>query len=533
MMAASPAEPLARPCWRHAWLYVPLLVAVELALCWYFSRFALIDDAFIAFRYARNLLQGNGLVFNVGDRTEGYTCFLWVILLSVPMKLGISPVLASQVLGSTFLALALAAVATFFPSHESRPTWSRLVAPAIFAANAACAFWAVHGLETVMFMALLTMAVRRDCRDHAAELFQSGWSGLWYALAALTRPEGTLAFIASLMFWIGRRPRLLATKSLWRHVLTFAAPVVAHLLWRLFYYGDLVPNTYHAKVGLSLATLSRGWRYVFDFWTGSGGYVLLVALPAVAAARRDLRLAFTAWMVLAFFGLTIATGGDASTGWRFVIPVVPILCVLAGEGFRELLDIALAAARSRAARAALVSAGCAFAIFGTGAHAVRTFEVAQRTAVENGQFTHDLILAGLAMRRYLPGDTRIALNPAGAIPYYSRLYAYDMLGLTDSHIGHRVQAGMGKGYAGHEKGDGAYILDQRPEIILFGNVMVVPAGPIDWSRIRWQAVLRSESEMATDPRLAALYVPDRLPLDDGRNLIFLRRRDFTIPVHPG
>jgi hypothetical protein len=533
MMVVSPAEPVIRPNRSRAWAYLLLFLAAEIGLCWYFSRFALIDDAFIAFRYARNLLHGNGLVFNVGERTEGYTCFLWVILLSAPMGLGISPVLASQVLGSAFLGLTLVALATFFPPSEARPTWSRLMAPAIFAANTACAFWAVHGLETVMFMFLLTMAIREDCRVHATEPFESGWSGLWYGLAALTRPEGTLVFIASLLFWIARRPRLLGARSLWRHVLHFAVPVVAHAMWRLWYYGDLVPNTYHAKVGFSVASLLRGSRYVFDFWTNSGSYVLLAALFAVASARRNLRLAFTSWMALAFFGLAIVTGGDASTGWRFVIPIVPIVCVLAGEGVRELLGMATVAQRSPKSRIAVAVVSGACVVAGLGIHATRTFDVAHNTAIENGRFTRDMILAGLAMRRHLPGTTRIALNPAGAIPYYSRLYAYDMLGLTDSHIGRRAQAGMGKGAAGHEKGDGGYILDQQPDIILFGNVMVEPAGPVVWSQITWQPVLRSEIEMTSDARLASDYVPDRLPLDDGRNLVFLRRKDFIIPGHPG
>jgi hypothetical protein len=31
------------------------------------------DDAYISFAYARNLVEGNGLVFNVGERVEGYT----------------------------------------------------------------------------------------------------------------------------------------------------------------------------------------------------------------------------------------------------------------------------------------------------------------------------------------------------------------------------------------------------------------------------------------------------------------------------
>src|SRR5690606_38133881 len=38
------------------------------------------DDAFISFRYAQNLVEGHGLVYNPGERVEGYTNFLWTVL---------------------------------------------------------------------------------------------------------------------------------------------------------------------------------------------------------------------------------------------------------------------------------------------------------------------------------------------------------------------------------------------------------------------------------------------------------------------
>jgi len=141
-----------------------------------------------------------------------------------------------------------------------------------------------------------------------------------------------------------------------------------------------------------------------------------------------------------------------------------------------------------------------------------------------------MTLVGLSLKRHLPSTTRIALNPAGAVPYYSGLYAYDMLGLTNRHIAH-VPVSMGSGFAGHEKGDGAYILDQAPEIIFIGNVAIAPLGldPIKVMMWNVDGLLRSEKEIAEDPRATRLYVPDMLPLGDGRQVVFLRRRDFTIP----
>ena len=63
-----------------------LLVALYIALT--LSTSFLCDDAFITFRYAQNLAGGHGPVFNQGERVEGYTSYLWMILMAAVIRLG-------------------------------------------------------------------------------------------------------------------------------------------------------------------------------------------------------------------------------------------------------------------------------------------------------------------------------------------------------------------------------------------------------------------------------------------------------------
>ena len=63
----------------------------------------------------------------------------------------------------------------------------------------------------------------------------------------------------------------------------------------------------------------------------------------------------------------------------------------------------------------------------------------------------------------------IAVNPAGCLPYNSRLPALDMLGLNDSYIAHHRPPDMGHGALGHELGDGAYVLSRKPDLLIFCN----------------------------------------------------------------
>jgi hypothetical protein len=77
--------------------------------------------------------------------------------------------------------------------------------------------------------------------------------------------------------------------------------------------------------------------------------------------------------------------------------------------------------------------------------------------------------AGLFLKRNAPPDSMLAINTAGIIPYYSKLKTVDMLGLTDEHIARSDAGNFGSGPAGHEKGDGRYILEKQPDFIVMGN----------------------------------------------------------------
>ena len=100
--------------------YWPVVVATVLlvphALMFDFVN----DDAYISFRYARNLAEHGQLVFNVGERVEGFTNFLWTVLLAGGIKLGLSPVLTSRFLGIAFGVHQLVKVA--LGVHDSKGT---------------------------------------------------------------------------------------------------------------------------------------------------------------------------------------------------------------------------------------------------------------------------------------------------------------------------------------------------------------------------------------------------------------------------
>jgi len=512
---------------RRSWGICALLAAAA-ALGVYFARFELIDDAYISFRYAQNLVEGHGLVFNPGERVEGYTNFSWVMLLAGARALGAGFEPASRVLGGAFGLLAVAALADFVPGRERRPAWSVLVAPALFVASLAPMMWAVHGLETGLFTALLALAVRADLHG-LTEGRSRPSAAVWFGLASLTRPEGLALFAARLGLGFLLEGRSYRRRGLAVHGALYLAIVVPFFLWRLAYYGEPLPNTFYAKVGLSPAVVLRGLQYLEVYFASWGTALFLAVLPAAAAARRQPRNAYALGMAAAGLGVVVLEGGDAFWAFRFVVPLFPLLYFLVQEGIFEVSRrLPGHGGLGRGASAVLAAVLLASA----GLHLVHVGRYAQREAEGADRFTRKMKLVGRALREHLPSTATIAVNASGALPFVSELRTIDMLGMNDAHIAHRPVP-LGRGLAGHEKGDGRYVLSRRPEVVLLGGVTVVDELPKSLSRVRWRPRHRSERELMRLPGFRREYTPDALPLADGRYVVFMRRRDLELPAPPG
>src|ERR1051326_6884865 len=116
------------------------------------------DDAYICFRYARNLVAGHGLVFNPGERVEGFTTFSWVMIAAGWMSAGVGPEWGARVIGLLSALAILIAVARYSPRlpRARTTTW---LAPLLVACCPPLAFWATSGLETAFFSALVVWGV--------------------------------------------------------------------------------------------------------------------------------------------------------------------------------------------------------------------------------------------------------------------------------------------------------------------------------------------------------------------------------------
>jgi hypothetical protein len=312
-----------------------------------------LDDAYISYRYARNLVTGSGLVFNPGERVEGITNLLWTLGVAGGIGLGLDGKLAGHALGVASGAAVL--LFTFLlagTKRSRRDVWVAAVAPWIVLAAAPFSAWSTSGMETPLFAATTTAALAAFARDRL------GWTTAALVLATLTRPDGVI--LAAVVYGLallrhGRHGR--ALRRGWLPPLAYALALALLTVFRLAYYGSPLPNTFYAKTGG--VPFSWGIRYVAEFLGGGAGWLLI---PALFAAARDR----TAWPALGFVALqslyVVWIGGDAFPHSRFLVPALPCLAALGVMGTRRAFGVQ---PQLGVAMSALLAAALARFVLGT------------------------------------------------------------------------------------------------------------------------------------------------------------------------
>jgi hypothetical protein len=428
------------------------------------------DDSFITFRYVRNLVEGHGLVWNVGERVEGYTTFLWTVLLAIPGVLGLDLESSARALGIAS-GLAMLFLAWRLSVRVSSPSASPvlpLIAVALTAANSAIAYWSVSGMETSLFAALVLGAALAFLRERDRVFLLTP---VLFLLVSLTRPEGTLLFGLTVAFFVLER---MARRQVFREMLPpagrlvglYAVPFLLFMAWRFSYYGHLFPNTYYAKAGFSIDYLTAGWEYLRLFLST---YMLEGALLAIPVAfllwkRRTPEVLYLLVISLGYSAYVVSVGGDVLHAFRFFVPVLPIFYIFVQEtliGLTGLLSRSPAAARW-----APLAAGALLAYL--------TFSQPYAYIREKWSLEVGLVDKMTSTGRWLAprsdSFTLVAATTIGALGYYSGVTLVDMLGLTDSTIAHRPEylAGIESGWK-ERKYNTSYVLSRRPDWIFFST----------------------------------------------------------------
>jgi hypothetical protein len=420
-----------------------------LALAW------VCDDGFVSLRYAQNLLAGHGLVYNAGERVEGYTNLLWTLLLAGLMRAGLDPLRAAELPGvAAYLWLALALAHWSFRQARDAGRPFLPLAAGFVLLSPDFQVWATGGLETSLFSALAAQALVLTRLPGAPGRRPLAAGGL-LALLALTRPDGLLfAAVGVASWWLP--PARFARADRLRHATATLAPVLLVLAlwvpWKLAYYGELLPTAFHSK-SAARPWLSQGLAYLGLYLAQN--WVLAAALcawPWLARATRGRAPAQARWDERCFLGgallfaaWVVWVGGDFMFARR-LLPAVP-LALLALEGRLAQLP----RPRARAALAAALLAGAALPL-PLLARAGRIANVADERLFYPPETLAARRAQGRAVGAALAGTpARVAFEGGMCMfGFYSGLpYLAEITGLTQYSLAKRPLAE--RGAVGHEK----------------------------------------------------------------------------------
>lgn len=430
------------------------------------GRYVVFDDAYMSYRYAKHLAFGHGLVWNVGERPlEGYTNPLLVFMLAPFVRFGADPLLVTRAL-SALAALGIACVVYVRERRDESRERAALLALAYLGSNFAFALVMV-GLETVLFTFALYggyhfgseyLATRR------ARFLKLAGATLFAAL--LLRPEaGLLAVLVTAV----AAPDDWKASRLTAHVrvvaATFWGPLAIYLLWKLYYFGTIVPNPAHIKVPSGGLIVERGAETVFGFLTSMWKLLLLgvLAIPLARGRALERLLAAALCCVYAAFYLRVDTLMDIYH--RFLFPIAPFLFELAAPAILGALGVlARLGRRGFVEVAVLVAISLGISPESDDIKNVRRamqrqydFSPHPRTEpAENGHSRH-MLEAGRVLAEF-PGiqSVLLAAADAGALPYVSDVRHLDLVGLNDRFIAreHDLDKLL------------SYVFGRKPDIIL-------------------------------------------------------------------
>lgn len=432
--------------------YICILVFVYLFITLFYLGPAYQDDSFITFIYARNLGRGNGLVYNTGEYVEGFSSPLYTILLGLLYFItGVSvpflAIIVSLIAGCFTIFLLFRILQKYLPDSGCN----------IFICLSVIIFFSpflvesVQGMETTLYIFLLTCFIYSEISD------KRHWINyLLYFSLILTRPEGVFLLTGYFVYktFLDRK-----------HIMEIGFITLFYLIvvgLRYVYYCDIWPNTFYAKTPFSMMLLWTGFNKNISFLKK----MAFIAIPCIIymiiyfkkIMRRDFILVYP--ILFYIFFISYIGGGFKFTARYDIFPIssyivlYSLLAIKVASGLRlrylkVLFLIILALANIFYNRTSFRRA--------EGFHSSRKVITARQREF------------GLYLKNNYPKNTLMSTGQAGAIKYYSDFANVDLLGLCDRHIARQDFDTRGLVLVGHLKGDGDYVLEREPDLIIFHN----------------------------------------------------------------
>jgi len=388
----------------------PFLV---LAFFAFMARNSQMDDALIYLRYIRNVVEGYGLTYNVGEKFNALTSPLYTVLLVASSFVVDSLQIATVTLSAGFLFAASIVGARLF---------ARSTLEIVITASFICSvhfFYQTIGMETTLFLFLAALSLVLYKQN-------SQWFLITLALLAITRSEGVFLGLVLGADYLLRHRALPDLRILVLAIMIFLAPYV----FNFWYYGEFLATTGSAKIGQGQsglwgesAVFFRIGYFIWAFFSDSlaAAIILLIFAGYGAWSLRDKPIAV---MTLLFLGLLLLFyAGFNIPGYHWYYgPFFFFGLLFACRGICDLLE-RLAVLSPLVFRAGAMLAVTGMALF-MAARLISFNEIVpQQNYVDTGNW----------LKENTAPDASVAMVEIGLVGWYSERYIIDILGLVNPH----------------------------------------------------------------------------------------------------
>lgn len=425
------------------------------------------EDIYISLRYVKNFVEGNGLVFNTFDKVEGYSDFLWVMLIA-----GIHKILNSDIpLTARYLSFIFSVIAllyTYFLAFKL--TQNKLISYLVtflVSINGSFACYGLAGLENPLYALFILIII-----NYTVE--QKWWQvGLLISLMTMTRPEGfVIYFPIALYVFLQERVLFEKMKICFLIGIIAAIPVLPWTIWRVLYYGYFIPNTIAAKEGMDLFfQLKTGTIYtVYFLLIVSESLLVLFLLPVISflytqqkfkSIFRDKLLILAVSIAIIFSAFYTYAGGDWMPGWRFYASLIPLFSIILAVIWNDY--IFKTDSQPTLLKSIWITIIFTFCGYVQVKNSFKNYNLIPKVRVWSNQ-VEGLKFLGKWFHNTLPKNTLLATFPNGAFSYYNELPTIDYGGLTDNNVG-RFGEKRKTGVPGHITHNEKYVLSKKPDII--------------------------------------------------------------------
>ncbi|MCP4716867.1 MAG: glycosyltransferase family 39 protein [Deltaproteobacteria bacterium] len=389
------------------------------------------EDAYITYRFSRNLAEGRGPLFNAGDPVEGYSNTVWMAAIALAHWGGIDMALFSRVAGGLCSILTLLLVWYVPWRYFGCAGIVSLLGPLLYMLFQPFHFYATSGLETSFYTLLVQLCILAVlwARERPLPFVAAS---LIFVVTALTRPDGIIFFGFYGLFVFGRL--LVSRKPLRPYlpgVLVFCVIYGLFICWRLSYYGLPLPNTYYAKGSFPLVLRAALGALMNKGFVAHYAYLplLFVSLIGFVKLKFERRLlVLVTFMAAGLFFSIGFSGFDWMPFFRYTLPVVPVMIMLCQVAVSRLWHRLAAGGDIR--RMCVWAGALVFFL----ALAAEQFYVDMSLNVRWNAVSefamHNQRFFGTWIKRHGDPDAVWAMGDVGRLAYFSEARIVDIFGLT-------------------------------------------------------------------------------------------------------